>query len=387
VPSPQSEDVSTNGIVRSTRTFLLSVLLGVGLCARAEAQDHSWNAFVSSRGGIYHNRFNQVADSGTGGLANVSGSLSYSRYTRSSIFTLHGWASSLFIDSFQRTSWSATATGRTELTHKTNLRFGAGLANGFNYQNLILRGVLFADHNVISAFATTGVDYDFTPATSGFLSLYYNRFRFDTAQRIDGSEFVFQVPGDDEVLIPVIPDGIPFSTDAVENVIDASDLAQGLLAAEGTLDREFHTDSVLFTGGVSHNFTAHTDGSAQLGYRWRDYERPDASYTGGDAFLTLKVGHDFNPRTDLSAIYTFRQNQIYEPTISSHTALVRLDRQISTPLRFEGWYGLTYYYQPDFAASGTRTIGGVSLSGGFARTRSTCPTSAVSSTPPESGAI
>ena len=319
-------------------------------------------------GGFYHNRYNQLAGSSTGGLANVSGTLSYTRYSRTSLFTVHGWASSLFISSFSRTSWAGTATGRKELSDKANMRFGAGVANGFNYQNLILRGVLFADHNVLSSFATTGFAYDFTPSTSGFLDVHYNKFRFDTAQRIDGSEYVFQVPNDDEVLIPNIPVDIPFSTDTTENVIDASNIAEGLLGAEGTLEREFVTESVLVTGGVSHNFTDRTDAGAQIGYRWRGYERPGNDFAGGDTFFTLKAGHDFNSKTDMSAIYTFRRNEIYAPTISSHTVVGRFHRQISTPITFEGWFGLTHYYQPDFVASGDRTIGGLSVSGAFART-------------------
>ncbi|MGH9336078.1 MAG: hypothetical protein ACRD21_20260, partial [Vicinamibacteria bacterium] len=259
------------------------------------------------------------------------------------------------------------ASGAKNLNPQTNLNFAAGISNGFNYQDLIINGIFFLDQGIFSAFATSGINYDFTPATSGFLNFHYNRFRFELEQEIDASQFVFLVPGDDQVLIPVIPEGLPFPSDTTENVIDASQLVAGLLAAEGTLLSNFTTESSLLTGGLSHELSPRTDADVQLGYRWLDYQRPD-TINGGDAFASLRLSHTFNTKTDLAGAYTYRRNMVFAPAIASHTALGRLNRQISVPIRIEGSFGFTYYPVPNADSSGYELIGGAALSGEYVRT-------------------
>ncbi len=356
--------------MRSTRVSLLffAVSLSVSSSVFARNGNHAWSAFVSTRGGLFHQQFNNVALTNTGGLGTVSAALAYSRYTRSSLFTLSGWASGLYVSGFNFSNFSVSGSGRKAFTPKLNLHFGAGVSDGFNYQDLIINGIFFVDYGVLSSFATTGINYDFTPSTSGFVNLHYNRFRFDTVQRIDGSDFVFVVPGNEEVLVPVIPDGLPFPTDTTENVIDASQLVAGLLAAEGTIETSFISESSLLTGGVSHQFGEATDVGAQIGSRFLDYERPGGDYSGWDTFVSLRLGHAFSPRTDMTGIYTFRRNEVFEPAIPSHTVVGRINRQVSVPIRIEGSLGFTYYPVPDSELSGHEIIGGIAASGAFART-------------------
>lgn len=356
--------------MRSTRSILLCAVFSLPLSSAVEAQNgnHYWSAFVSTRGGLFHNQFNNLPVSNTSGQANVSASLAYGRYTPSSMFTLSGWASGLFISNFNFATFSISASGMKKVSPKASLHFGAGASDGFNYQDLIINGIFFVDQGIRSAFGTTGISYDFTTTTSGFLNLHLNRFRFDTRQRIDGSEFVFIVPGDDQVLIPLLPDAPPFPSDTTENVIDASQLVLGLLAAEGARDRDFTTVSTLLTGGVSHRFNDRADADVQLGYRWLDYQRPGIDSAGADTFASLRLNYTFNTKTDVSSAYTFRRNEVYEPAITSHTVLGRVNRQLSTPLQIQGSFGFTYYPLPASDLSGHELIGGVSLSGQYTRT-------------------
>ncbi len=356
--------------MRSTRISLLCALFSLPLSSVVEAQNgnHYWSAFVSTRGGLFHNRFNNLPISDTNGMANVSASLAYARYTRSSMFTISGWTSGLFVSDFNFGNFSVSASGMKRVTPKANLHFGAGAHDGFNYQDLIINGIFFVDQGIRSAFATTGVGYDFTPETSGYVDVHYNHFRFDLRQEIDGSEFVFIVPGDEQVLIPILPDAPPFPSDTTENVIDASQLVAGLLAAEGVIQRDFTTESALLTGGLSHQFSERTDADVQLGYRWLDYQRPGNDSGGGDSFASLRLSHTFNTKTDASGAYTFRRNQVFDPAITSHTVLGRVNRQISVPIRIQGSLGFTYYPVPSSVLSGQEIIGGVSVSGEYVRT-------------------
>jgi len=334
----------------------------------AQNGNHFWSGFVSTRGGLFHNRFNNLPISGTSGMGSVTASLAYSRYTRSSMFTLSGWTSGLFLSNFNFGNFSISGSGSKQVTPKANLHFGAGVSDGFNFQDLIINGIFFVDQGILSTFATGGVGYDFTPNTSGFLDIHYNRFRFDLQGEIDGSEFVFLVPGDDQILIPVLPDAPPFPSDTTENVIDASQLVAGLLAAEGTIGRDFTTESALLTGGLSHRLSERTDADVQLGYRWIDFERTGGVASGGDSFASLRLSHTFNTKTDVSGAYTFRRNQVFDPAITSHTALGRVNRQISVPIRIQGSFGVTYYPLPASNLSGHELIGGVSLSAEYVRT-------------------
>ncbi|MGH9333396.1 MAG: hypothetical protein ACRD21_06550, partial [Vicinamibacteria bacterium] len=82
--------------LRPAKICLLWAVSSLLLSRSALAQNgnHYWSAFVSGRGGLFHSRFHtaEFQDQGaTDSLANVSASLAYSRYTRSSIFTLSGW--------------------------------------------------------------------------------------------------------------------------------------------------------------------------------------------------------------------------------------------------------------------------------------------------------
>lgn len=370
------------GLFRHAGVAAAACLLAF-LSGRAEAQNgnHRWSAFVSGRGGLLHNGLSTPLGSAraTDSLASVAGSLAYSRYTRSSLFTVSGYASNLFLSDFDFNNFGASVSGYKDFNDKASFRFGGGGSKGFNYNDLIVNSVFLLDQDIITYYATAGTTYEFSTATSAFADVSYSRFRFELTQNIDGSQFAF-LPFDDDALNLQLPDNLPFSSTTAENVLDVSTITAALLATEGTVLSQFTTDIYALSSGISHQLSNRTQLSGRGGYRWLTYRRPSVA-EGADWYAGARLEHEFNTKTDASLEYLFRENLVVAPRVDSHTASGMVDRQLTVPLRVNASFGFTYI--PDrgtpsldgfgpgpegYFPSSFLYIGGAGLSGQFTRT-------------------
>ena len=151
--------------------------------------------------------------------------------------------------------------------------------------------------------------------------------------------------------------------------VDASLVALAALSTEGVRQRRLNL--VTYRAGLQaeQKLTDRLSGTVQLGYRGLDYGSP-AIVSGGqlDSGASLRLG--LGPGTSASLQYTYQQNRAQVPVVSTHTAVLQVEHEVSPQLKIDASFGVGVSNQVGLAtSSATSLLGGGGLSGRHRRTR------------------
>jgi hypothetical protein len=151
--------------------------------------------------------------------------------------------------------------------------------------------------------------------------------------------------------------------------LDASLLVLSALSAEGVRQRQLSLTTFRTGFQAEQMLTDRLAGTAQIGYRGLDYGTTGLMSGGQlDSGASLRLALD--PETTASLRYTYQQNRAQVPAVSTQTALLQVEHNLSPRLKVDASFGVGVSDQAGIAVpSGTSWLGGAGLSGRHRRTR------------------
>ena len=246
------------------------------------------------------------------------------------------------------------------------LTFGGYGSRGFYAPLLIGLGVQAPGVRADSARATAAAEWQLTTRTMVLINgdLGYINYASEVSD-LDPAE----LPLDALIVAGVVPpEQGEIGIEGLPTPVDSSLIALGALASEGV--RRASLRLLTYRGGVvlTQTLSPKLTLSIPLGYRALDYNR--IGLQGGGQFDTgLGFRRSLGPSSNVSVLYTYQRNGAQIPTVTTQTALLQGEHELSTHLKIDASIGAGWTTTDSFAtSSGTSLLGGVGISGRARRT-------------------
>lgn len=286
-------------------------------------------------------------------ITNATVSLAYFRQRPPNSFSAYGWVGGSYFDRFDvynGLKYGLGFAGENGLDRRARVRWSGAFADGLNRKAFYDGRLGLPEIDVKSGYAATGLDYDFTPSTTGRLSADLSGVHY----RLDARELV-SIAAD--FLSP------PSIANPVDPGIGNPELAPLILleqlALEGFLVRDLDYWTWHFGGGLSHEFSENTQGTLDLGVRSSTTETigvPDGRLY--DASVNLN--HKLDPSAGVSLGYVY-QHADYDRVTQTHTVFARAQKEFSEKVHGDVTAGVTHLDGPSDETSSWNFVGGAGL--------------------------
>lgn len=338
---------------------VIPVLLALALAGSAAAapqpsEAELWVVSASVRESYIDNLF--LINEGPGDwVTSGTVSLSYLRRRPPSSFSAYGWVNGSYFgrfDAYSGVKYGFGLSGGNELDRRARVRYSASYTDGINRNALYESRIGAPEIDVKSGWASTGLDYEFTPSTTGRISADASGLHY----RLDARDLLANIPADFQSP-PVIVD--PLDPDApVPTPADIAAILEAL-ALEGFLVRDLDYWTWHFGAGLSHEFSPRTQASLDLGARTSTSESigvPDGRLY--DASFSLN--QQLDPTASLSLGYVY-QDADYGTSSQSHTLFTRAQKDLNDRVHGDITVGASKIDAPNDGGSPWNFVGGLGI--------------------------
>lgn len=336
--------------------LVLAAVTGAAEAQRARpSETELWLLSASLRESYIDNLF--LINGGPGDwVTNATVSLSYLRRRPPATFSANGWIGGNYFgrfDNFRSVNYGLGVSGNNQLDRRARARYSASFTDGLN-RNTSFESRFGPEVDVKSGYASTGLDYAFTPSTTGRLSADLSGLHY----RIDASDIASFLPTDLQTP-PVIddPDNPP-DPDA-PSLEDLRSLLEAL-ALEGFLVRDIDYWTWHFGAGISHEFSPNTQASLDLGSRSTTSETvgvPHGQLFDASATLTQKI----DPTASVSLGYVYTDAD-YGTSATSQTVFLRAQKEFDEKVHGDVTLGASQAEAQDTGSSPWNFVGGLGVS-------------------------
>ena len=357
------------------RALALAAGLAFALPAAARAQpapveDQRW-AFTTTFGRFHTDNFFLISPDAPGdSIDSLSVSLLYGRTGERLSISGNGRVSGNYYETFNQYN-QLNYGGGLGLSYRpsrtSSFAFSQVASSGFYAPLLINLGLFLPQIRTEALQSTLVATWHPTPRTTLTGDGNFSYLHYDSdLSTLDPA----LIPHDALVLAGAVPPGqAEIGLAGLPTPLDATLVVLTALSAEGVRRQQLNLTTFRAGFQAEQALTDRLSAAVQIGYRGLDYGSP-ALVNGGQLNSGASLRLALDPKTTASLRYTFERNTAQVPAVSTQTALLQVEHDLSPRLKFDASIGIGFSDQTGAAqASGTSWLGGAGLAGRFRRTR------------------